>query len=127
METRETKDRNAALTREHLANERTFRAWQRTAIAMMGFGIVIAKLKRSIIAEGNSSSGTINEWHLGSFLVLAALLASVMAAWRYFKAQKSIESGAYAPNNAGIAISAAICALAAALMLVFLLTTGSKG
>jgi putative membrane protein len=30
-------------SREHLANERTFLAWIRTSIALMGFGFVIVK------------------------------------------------------------------------------------
>ena len=30
--------------RDHLANERTYLAWLRTGMAMMGFGVVIAKL-----------------------------------------------------------------------------------
>ena len=31
--------------RDHLANERTFLAWVRTAIALLGFGVLIAKLR----------------------------------------------------------------------------------
>jgi len=31
--------------RDHLANERTYLAWLRTGMAMIGFGTVIAKLR----------------------------------------------------------------------------------
>ena len=34
---------------EHLANERTFLAWVRTSIALMGFGVVIARLRFTLI------------------------------------------------------------------------------
>jgi len=120
----ETK-RNSSLTAAHLANERTFLAWQRTAIAMMGFGIVIAKLKRTVLIESSPYAGAVNEWHLGSFLVLGGLLSAVFAATRYFQTQKHIESGEYAPNNMGIIISAGVCVIVAVIMLVFLLTTGN--
>src|ERR1700689_5438043 len=31
--------------RDHLANERTYLAWTRTGVAIMGFGVVIARLR----------------------------------------------------------------------------------
>ncbi len=39
------KQANSSRTREHLANERTYLAWIRIAIAMMGFGVVIVRLR----------------------------------------------------------------------------------
>ena len=39
-------------TRDHLANERTFLAWVRTSIALMGFGVVIAKLRFLVLDTG---------------------------------------------------------------------------
>ena len=48
------KNRNIS---DHLANERTFLAWIRTAIALMGFGFVIVKfvvfLKQFALISGN--------------------------------------------------------------------------
>lgn len=32
---------NSSRIRDHLANERTYLAWMRTVIALMGFGVVI--------------------------------------------------------------------------------------
>ena len=37
--------RNANSARDHLANERTYLAWIRTAVALMGFGVVIVRLR----------------------------------------------------------------------------------
>lgn len=36
--------RSDSFVRDHLANERTFLAWLRTAMALMGFGVLIARL-----------------------------------------------------------------------------------
>lgn len=40
-----TKRRNSSRIRDHLANERTYLAWMRSAIALMGFGVLIARLR----------------------------------------------------------------------------------
>ncbi|MCD6069014.1 MAG: hypothetical protein K0S33_3840 [Bacteroidetes bacterium] len=39
----ETQDKHPPDAREHLANERTFLAWIRTAIGIMAFGFVVVK------------------------------------------------------------------------------------
>ena len=36
---------NSSRVRDHLANERTYLAWMRSAIALMGFGVVIVRLR----------------------------------------------------------------------------------
>jgi putative membrane protein len=121
MDKDKTTDRNATLTREHLANERTFLAWQRTAIATMGFGVVIARLNHAPGAHDPGLRAALNEWHVGVLFVLAGILSAVLSATRYFKAQKSIEAGGYAPNNTTIAVSALINALMGLFVLIFLI------
>ncbi|MEB3124291.1 MAG: DUF202 domain-containing protein [Synechococcales bacterium] len=37
--------RNLNRIRDHLANERTYLSWMRSAIAFMGFGVVIVRLR----------------------------------------------------------------------------------
>ena len=39
------KRRNPSRVRDHLANERTYLAWMRTAISLMGFGVVIVRYR----------------------------------------------------------------------------------
>jgi len=114
-------ERNRALTGEHLANERTFLAWQRTAISTMGFGVVIARMNHSPGVHDSGIRMALNEWHVGILFVLGGILSACFAGLRYFKAQKSIESGGYAPNNTGIAISAAINGIMGLFVLWFLI------
>lgn len=40
----ETLDNVGSLARDHLANERTFLAWMRTALAVIGLGVLLGKL-----------------------------------------------------------------------------------
>jgi len=43
--TNKPKKYNSSQTRDHLANERTYLAWMRTAISLMGFGVLILRLR----------------------------------------------------------------------------------
>jgi putative membrane protein len=56
------KRRNPSRVRDHLANERTYLAWMRTAISLMGFGVVIVRL-RFFKPPVTSTPG--NGWKLG--------------------------------------------------------------
>lgn len=49
MATAAGSDRDPAKIRDHLANERTFLAWVRTGVAMMGFGFVVARLRLELM------------------------------------------------------------------------------
>ncbi len=42
---------NPARVRDHLANERTYLAWMRSAIALLGFGVVIVRLRQFQIPQ----------------------------------------------------------------------------
>ena len=83
--------------REHLANERTFLAWVRTSIALMGFGVVIAKL-RFLTAEAPASAalppGTRSTW-LGLAFAAVGLLTLLFAAAQYERTRRAIEAGEY--------------------------------
>ncbi|CBN54906.1 MULTISPECIES: YidH family protein [Kamptonema] len=45
IDTEKAKLQNPSRVRDHLANERTYLAWMRTAIALMGFGVAIVRLR----------------------------------------------------------------------------------
>lgn len=45
---REPQDNVGSLARDHLANERTFLAWVRTSLAVIGLGILLGKLVESV-------------------------------------------------------------------------------
>ena len=82
----------ASRTRDHLANERTYLAWMRTAIALLGFGIVIARL-RHFLLPGNAGGGI-----LALGLSLSGLLTLVLATWHYLTVLRAIERNRYEPN-----------------------------
>ena len=90
--------------REHQANERTFLAWLRTSIALIGFGLAIARfglflrqLQRSLTPA--SSSPTADPQFLGTSLVLLGIVTVAIAAWQYNRVYWQIERGNYRPNR----------------------------
>jgi putative membrane protein len=85
-------DRRAA---EYLANERTFLAWIRTAIAVLSLGFALAKfsvwmhdltkeLGRPVRGEGASVP-------MGESLMALGGVLAVLAAWRFLKVYAALE------------------------------------
>lgn len=95
--------------REHQANERTFLAWLRTSIALIGFGFAIARFGlflRQLHAEISQQEPLVNPLlnseNLGIALVIFGIIAIALAAWRYNQVFWQIERGDYQPNQLGV-------------------------
>jgi putative membrane protein len=92
--------------REHQANERTFLAWLRTSIALIGFGFAIARfglflhqLDAAITQREVVVNPLFNSENLGIALVIVGIVAIALAAWRYNQIFWQIERGNYQPNR----------------------------
>ncbi len=77
--------------RDHLANERTFLAWVRTSIALLGFGVLIARLR----LLGISPHAGVRSTLLGLAFAAVGLLTLILAAWHYARTRRMIDSGDY--------------------------------
>ncbi len=78
---------------DHLANERTFLAWVRTAISLLGFGVLIARLR---LTEAGMNAGTgARSGRLGLAFAGAGLLTLFLAAWQYSRTRRMIDTGEY--------------------------------
>jgi len=80
--------------RDHLANERTYLAWMRTAIALMGFGVVIARL-RNLLTPGIQGTG--QGWKLGLVFAIVGLLTVLLSTRHYFAVLNAINHNTYRP------------------------------
>ncbi|MBF2004175.1 MAG: DUF202 domain-containing protein [Chlorogloeopsis fritschii C42_A2020_084] len=90
--------------REHQANERTFLAWLRTSIALIGFGFAIARfglflrqLSFTLTQQEPSPHPFFNSENLGISLVIFGIITIAFAAWRYNQVLWQIERGDYQP------------------------------
>ncbi|MBD1909914.1 MULTISPECIES: DUF202 domain-containing protein [unclassified Leptolyngbya] len=94
---------NPNRTRDHLANERTYLAWMRSAIALTGLGVVIVRLRilRPPIAPQPPGTG----WKLGLAFSVVGLLGILFSIQHYFSVRNSIESDTYTPPDREVILS----------------------
>ena len=90
---------------DHLANERTFLAWIRTSIALMGFGFVVVKFalfikQISVVLTDKNvtvpSKGYSAE--IGTLLVVMGILMALYAYARYRITEKQLINNTYRPS-----------------------------
>ncbi|MGB3571696.1 MAG: DUF202 domain-containing protein [Phormidesmis sp.] len=104
--------------REHQANERTFLAWLRTSISLIGFGFAIARFglflqefETAQVSDG-SAAPFFSSRVIGVSLVGFGVLSIMLAAWRFNQAFDQIERGRYRPSRWAIwLISGLVAAL----------------
>ncbi|HVF09566.1 MAG TPA: DUF202 domain-containing protein [Abditibacteriaceae bacterium] len=110
-------DKNPARVRDHLANERTYLAWMRTAMAMMGFGVVIARL-RYLLPPRLQSHG--HGWELGLLFAVAGLLTVLFSTFHYFAVRRSIDNDSYESTGRWVFLFSLIVTLIGSGVLYFL-------
>jgi putative membrane protein len=112
---------------DHAANERTFLAWVRTAIALMAFGFVIEQFDLFLRYASPLAAQQKIAPHVGAFanatglafIVLAMTIIGI-AGWRFVQTAKEINSDKEVANPGGrfgLALSGLLGLLGAALLL----------
>ncbi len=109
--------KSGSRTRDHLANERTYLAWMRTAIALIGFGVLIARSRYLVSPQ---VMGTGQGWLLGLALVLIGLITVLLSTWHYFSVLQAIENSTYQPNNRWVVLFSLVVVLMGAGVLYVL-------
>jgi len=113
---------------DHAANERTFLAWVRTAIAVMAFGFLVAKfdLFLKIAAQsltGGRGSARIPHGGFGSAvgvtLIVAGTLMVALSTVRFVRTSRSIDSPDPSKDREGVdlVLAGLMVALGIALLL----------
>lgn len=92
---------NPSRVRDHLANERTYLAWMRTAIALMGFGVVIVRL-RYLHPPQMPHLGV--SWQLGLLFALTGLMTVLLTTQHYFVVRRDIDEDTYEPADRWIVV-----------------------
>jgi putative membrane protein len=111
------RDLPEAAVRDHLANERTLLAWQRTALGVIAIGFLVDRF--ALEGGGTTFVGSV----LGVAMVLLGAAVSVVGAYRFVRTEREIDTHTYRPALlAHLVLTACIVAGAGALVL-FLLST----
>jgi putative membrane protein len=119
---------------DHAANERTFLAWVRTAIAVMAFGFVIEKFDLFLQAIGSQRQPQVNPSGstfaniAGLAFIAIGIAMIVISGLRFARTAKEIESENNVPSSGerfDLALAALIGLLGVALFL-YLLRAGMR-
>jgi putative membrane protein len=87
-------------SREHLANERTFLAWIRTSIALMGFGFVIVKfalfLKQiSILLDPKLATSKLHSSDVGVIMIALGVFVALLAFLQFKKHERQLKNNSF--------------------------------
>ena len=103
---------NPAVVRDHLANERTFLAWVRTGIGLIGFGFVLARvgmfLRNYAAVSATPRAASVRAHLSGEFMVSGIaflLIGTVLCGWAgrvYGKNRRAIEAGRFEAAGASV-------------------------
>lgn len=111
---------NPSRIRDHLANERTYLAWMRTAIALLGFGVVIVRL-RMFQTPLMPHLGT--GWKLGLIFSLVGLITVWLSTAHYFAVRRDIEEDTYEPTDRWIILFSLAIMILGSGVVYFVFTT----
>jgi putative membrane protein len=111
---------NPSRTRDHLANERTYLAWIRTAVALMGFGVVIVRL-RYMLLPGVATQG--HGWELGLLMAVVGVLLVLLATGHFFQVRRAIEAESYEPSGHWIIACSFVITLIGAGVIFYLFSS----
>lgn len=112
---------------DHLANERTFLAWVRTAVTIMGLGFVVAKFGlflRELAGAGSSATASPISEGVGVFLVLAGAILMALAFLKFRRTHGDLEAGNYVAGYALELLLTAVMLAVGVGLAVYLLGTG---
>ncbi|NNE95647.1 MAG: DUF202 domain-containing protein [Acidimicrobiales bacterium] len=100
--------------RDHLANERTYLAWVRTAIGALALGIAVERFGTDNAATGPDAEVEWNGVRLYALLLVAGAVAVLaMATRRYFAVARDLDDGIFrVDRNSPYVILAGTAALA---------------
>ena len=110
---------NPSRVRDHLANERTYLAWMRSAIALMGFGVVIVRLRQFHIPQIHRP-GT--GWRLGLLFSMVGLMTVFLSTLYYFLIRYDIDEETYEPSTRRVILFSVTITLLGAAVIYFVFT-----
>ncbi|MCC3645137.1 MULTISPECIES: YidH family protein [Cytobacillus] len=104
---------------QHLANERTFLAWVRTSIAVIGIGVLASTLHFNNVQRVNKFADSIAS-SLSLFSLVTGLTILVYSTMNYFQVRKRINQQTYSSSRSLIYLITAVIILIFILLLIYL-------
>ena len=122
-------------SQQHLANQRTFLAWLRTCVALIGLGFVVARFGLYLIpifSGGDPTtyaaspvtsfeSSTHYSSIIGTSMVILGIVFAIFALRNYVYTYKSIEKGTFAPKHFDIYLLTVAITILGIFMVAYLI------
>lgn len=111
---------------DHLANERTFLAWVRTAIAIMAFGFVVVKFAlfvrqvSMVMGGGEALPDQRSSAVVGIFLVVLGAAISLLAFFHYRRVEKQLDTTGFVPSKRLSVLVTVAIVVSSILLVVYL-------
>lgn len=120
VDTEKQVQQNPSRVREHLANERTYLAWMRTAVSLIGFGVVIVRLHHFFPPQVHNPG---NSWKLGLVFSLVGLVTVLLSTQQYLAIRRAINSDTYESSRRWVLLFSLAVTLLASGVIYFVFTT----
>jgi putative membrane protein len=112
---------------DYLAAERTFLAWIRTGLSLMGFGFVVARfglfLQTLLIGQPNLPFRPvgISPW-FGTALIVLGVIVNLVSAWNHIRLVRELKHGGAVrnrPSSLAISVALLLAVLGVAMAIYF--------
>ncbi|WP_434547743.1 YidH family protein [Peribacillus frigoritolerans] len=103
---------------QHLANERTFLAWVRTVIAIVGVGFLATSLHFTIGVHRDPRIDLISIV-LGMFACALGLVITVLATIGYLQKKRQINEGTFRPTSAHVILIAVFMVILLSMIILY--------
>lgn len=116
---KEQSEESVKYAQQHLANERTYLAWIRTAISITGVGFLTTSLHFTSKISSISYINTLVIF-LGIFACIVGFITGVLSTFQYTKKRKGIQEGIFIPSNHSIIFVSSLFSLLVFLIFMYL-------
>ncbi|WP_046175885.1 YidH family protein [Domibacillus indicus] len=104
------KTKSSKFIQQHLANERTYLAWVRTAIAIIGIGFLVINLHFNFLPQ-HSAKADLAANVVGIIAVISGLFVIGFSTYSYFAKSKTIDNEVFKPEKNSILVLTGIIAV----------------
>ncbi|WP_413301860.1 DUF202 domain-containing protein [Bacillus sp. 1P10SD] len=115
----ESSGESVKYAQQHLANERTYLAWIRTAISITGVGFLTTSLHFTIKISSNHYISTL-VIILGIFACVIGFITCVLSTIQYTRKRMEIAGGIYTPSNHSIIFVSSLFSLLMFMIFMYL-------
>lgn len=116
---KEQSEGSVKYAQQHLANERTYLAWIRTAISITGVGFLTTSLHFTIKISTISYINTLVVF-LGIFACAVGFVTGLLSTIQYTRKRREIQEGIFIPSNHSIIFVSTLFSLLIFMILMYL-------